>query len=49
MPGLIAQRMNRNQAYLMAAAAFTRGLNVFQRCIKRRNMQAAHPTRHLAV
>jgi len=46
---IIASRMADGQVGLMAVAAFAEWLNVFQRCIKWRNMQAAHPARYLAM
>jgi len=49
MTCLIAKGVADGQVGLMAVAALAQGLNVFQCRVERRNMQAAHPARHLAV
>ena len=49
MACLIAHRMADGQVGLVAVAAFTQGLDVLQRCVKRVYMQTTHPARHLAV
>ena len=46
---VVANQMADGQVGLMAVTAFAQGLNMLQRCIKRLNMEAAHPARHLAV
>ena len=41
--------MADGQVVLVAVAAFTQGLNVFQRGVGVRHMRAAHPTGHHAM
>ena len=49
VPLVVALRMADGQVFKVAVAAFAKWLNVFQRGILQLNMQAAYPTRYLAV
>ena len=46
---VVAAPVADGQVFNMAVAAFAQRLNMFQRCVRRLNMRAAHPTRHLAM
>lgn len=46
---LVTHRVADGKVSLVAVAALAQGLNVFKRCIKRLDMQAANPAGHLTV